>query len=244
MGNMKNDNGYTILEAVIALFIGSLMLLAIYTAVNTGQKSSRSIEKRVSAQQDARTALELMASEIQMASLNPDSVNNIWINVASCSGSASFQNYRGIQDAGANYIYMEMDLSDNHSISSNTTTDPNEIIKYYYDSSNQEILRSTNCSPYEDFLGSSGNADTKSVLVVNGAVNMPVFTYYDGSGTNITSTVTGSPSHPTAGLVAIRRVVITLVVDTSSPDASGSRKRMIYSTSVIPRNHAVPIAPF
>lgn len=55
---MKNQNGFTLVEVLIALLIGSVMMMGIYAAVNSAQSSSNRIERRVIAQQDARTALE------------------------------------------------------------------------------------------------------------------------------------------------------------------------------------------
>ena len=76
---MKNKNGYTLVEALIAVLMGSLVLMAIYSAINTVQTSSSKIESKVAAQQDSRGAMELMAMEIQMASYNPTSQSGIWV---------------------------------------------------------------------------------------------------------------------------------------------------------------------
>lgn len=241
--NIKKQNGFTLVEAIIALFIGSLMLMAIYKTVNLGQSSSSKVERRVSAQQDARGALELMATEIQMASYNPQVVKNIWVDPTSCTNASSNMTYKGIQAATTNSMTIEMDVNGTGVI--NTTNNPNEIIAYAYDSTNQYITRSTNCGSAQPFLGATNaNADTKTALVVNntaGAGNtaIPVFSYYDGAGNILVPDNTGSIG---ANIPNIRRVTITLVVDTSFGDiGTGTRRRIIYSTSVIPRNHAVPV---
>jgi prepilin-type N-terminal cleavage/methylation domain-containing protein len=244
---MKKENGFTLVEAIVALFIGSLMLMAIYSAVNTGQSSSAKIERRVSAQQDARGALDLMAMEIQMASYNPTLNNNIWVSPADCVSASSNMTYRGIQAADPNSITIEMDMNGTGVI--NTTSNPNEIITYVYNSANNYITRNTNCGTInQPFLGAlNANADTKTVLVVNntagpGNTAIPVFRYYNGSGTDISSTVVSSPADNTLGIPAIRRIEITLVVDTATSDIdTGTKRRIIYSTSVIPRNHPNPI---
>ena len=237
---MKKENGFTVVEAIVALLIGSLMLMAIYTAINTGQRSASRIERRVSAQQDARGALELMAMEIQMASYNPNlTPPTIWRSPADCSSASANITYRGIQEATANLITIEMDLNGNAVINSDSSTNPNETIKYVYDSTNQYITRETNCGGAQPFLGST-TADAKTVLVVNntagpGNTAIPVFRYYDGSGNQITAPVTTS-------IPDIRQVEITLVLDTSSSDiGTGTKRRIIYSTSVIPRNHPIAI---
>jgi prepilin-type N-terminal cleavage/methylation domain-containing protein len=240
---MKKENGFTLVEMIVVLFIGSLMFAVIYSIVNSAQRSSSGIERRVIAQQDARSALELMAMEIRMASYNPNLVGNIWVSPATCTGfGTGTQNYRGIQEATANLITIEMDINDNGTIN---TSDPNETIKYVYNSTNRYITRSTNCSVDQPFLGAlNANADTKTVLVVNNEAGIPVFRYYNGSGADISATVVTSPTSLTLGIPAIRRVEITLVVDTSYSDfGTGVRRRIIYSTSVIPRNH-IPVSTY
>ena len=239
VSRMKKENGFTLVEAIVALFIGSLMLVAIYAAVDSAQRSSSGVEKRVGAQQDARGALDLMAMEIQMASYNSGMDDHIWRSPADCISASANKTYKGIQEATANSITIEMDINDNGAID-NTTNNPNETIKYVYDSTNQYITRSTNCGGAQAFLGST-TTDTKTVSVVNntagtGSTAIPVFRYYDGAGALIAAPVT-------TNIPDIRRIEITLVVDTSSSDqGTSTKRRIIYSTSVIPRNH-IPVSP-
>jgi prepilin-type N-terminal cleavage/methylation domain-containing protein len=234
---MKNNNGFTLVEVLVALAIGTLMLMAIYSVVNSAQRSSAGIERKVIAQQDARSALELMAMEIRMASYNPSLTPNVWLSTANCFSTATNQNYRGIQEATANALTIEMDIDNSASVGDHE----NEIIRYNYDLGNQYITRSTNCGAAQPFLGAlAANEATKTVLVVNDIDNdgvytagadIPVFRYYNGSGTEI-------PAPVTTSIPDIRRVEVTLVLDTVYVDPNtGVRKRIIYSTSVIPRNH-------
>ncbi len=234
---MKKENGFTLIETVIALFIGIMMLTAIYTVVNSAQRSSSGIEKRIIAQQDARASLELMAMEIRMASYNPNLTKDIWVNPADCFSVTGNQEYKGIREATANSITIEMDIGGGAADGDGAIGDDNEIIKYNYDTTNQYITRNTNCGGDQPFLGAlNANAGTKTVLLVNntagtGGTAIPVFRYYDGAGNQIAAPVTTS-------ITDIRRVEITLVADTSSVDqGTGVRRRIIYSTSVIPRNH-------
>jgi prepilin-type N-terminal cleavage/methylation domain-containing protein len=238
---MKKDNGFTLVELIVALFIGSLVLVAIYSFVNMAQHSSSGIERRVSAQQDARGALELMSMEIRMASYNPLSLQGPWS--ANCSGTLLGQICRGFQEATANAITVEMDINGN-GVVDGTNANPNEIIRYVYDPTNKYITRSTNCTGgNQPFLGATNaNASTKTVSVENNAAGIPVFRYYNGSGADISATVATGSTDPILGIPAIRRVDITLVVDTSSNDiGSNTPRRIIYSTSVIPRNHFAKI---
>jgi prepilin-type N-terminal cleavage/methylation domain-containing protein len=231
-----NNNGFTLVEILVALFIGTLMLMAIYAVVDSAQKSSTGIERKVIAQQDARSALELMAMEIRMASYNPNLTSNIWVSTANCFSAAANQNYRGIQEATANSMTIEMDIDDSAAIRDHT----NEVINYNYDTANQYITRKTNCTGGDQpFLGdTNANEAQKTVLVVNNSVGIPVFRYYNGSGSEITVSGTDLGGR----IPDIRRVEITLVLDTAYSDpTTGGRKRIIYSTSVIPRNH-IPVS--
>ena len=75
----------------------------------------------------------------------------------------------------------------------------------------------------------------KTVRVVNHDVAIPFFRYFDSAGTDITSSLPGA-------IGQIRRIEITLVVDSENVDPSlggSQRRRMIYSTSVVPRNHGI-----
>lgn len=231
---MKNEKGFTLVEILVAMGLSTLMLMAIYLAVNSAQRSSTGIESKVVAQQDARGALDLMAMEIRMASFNPNLTPNIWINPATCGGAAASQAYRGIPAATASSISIEMDLNENSSIG-----DANEIISYNYDAGNSYITRETNCGGAQPFLGdTTANQNLKTVLVVNGAAGVPLLRYYDGAYT-AGGVGTEIPVGSLPGRIPdIRRIEITLVVDTVNNDPNtGAPRRIVYSTSVIPRNH-------
>ena len=233
---MSDKRGFTLVEILVALGIGAIMLAAIYSMVNLSQNTSSGIERRVAAQQDEKTALELMAMEIGMASYNPLSIANtlLWINPATCNGvSPNPPTYKGIQVATANSITIEMDINDNGSIG-----DANEIISYNYDAGNLYITRETNCGGSQSFLGdTAASGKTRTVRVINGDASIynpviPVFRYFDGDGIEI------FPTAAPASIPNIRRIEITLAVETENPDLNnGQRKRMVYSTSVIVRNH-------
>ncbi len=231
---MRPFRGYTLVELMISIAVGMVVILVIYAAVNMGQRSTVNVERKVASHQDARAALELMSLEIQMASYNPQDTPNIWRDPAVCNVPSGNQNYRGIQVATPSAMTVEMDANGNGVIGSGAPN-PNEIIKYIYDSANQYITRETGClGGSQSLLGdlpSSGNP--RSVRVINTAA-VPVFRYYDAQGNEI----------PSAGLPAairnIARIDITLWVETEEVDPNtGQRRRTVYSTSVIPRNHVI-----
>lgn len=253
---MKTKQGFSLVELLVAMAIGMMMMTAIYGAVNIGQRSSTGIEKKVIAQQDARSVLGLMAMEIRMASYNPSLATGIWVNPANCAnspvGSGQYPNYQntyqGIIDATPNSLIIEMDTNGSSIIGDSE----NEIISYAYDQANQYIWRETRrqgtcVQNRQPLLGATtAGGQPKTVLVTNdinndgaytAGVDIPVFRYYDGTGTEIQA------ANLSTQIDRIRRIEITLVVDTADvdpnmvSDTNQGRRRLIYSTSVIPRNH-------
>ena len=235
---MRNAKGFTLVEMMVAIAVAIGLLASVYLAINSTQRHSSSIERKVTAQQDVKPALDIMALEIGMASYNPTFATNFWVIPTGtfCGSVTTSQTYRGIQEATANSIAVEMDISGSSGDGNGALSESNEIIRYDYDTANQRITRATGCGSGQPFLGDTV-AGQKTVRVINGGSNglgIPVFRYYDGAGTEIAST-----SLP-AAIPNIRRIEIVLAVETENNDVNtGQPRRLIYSTSVIPRNHAI-----
>jgi type II secretory pathway pseudopilin PulG len=238
---MKKINGFTLVELLVAMGVTMVLMGAVYMAVNAAQRHSSGIERKVAAQQDVKPALDLMAMEIGMASYNPKAEPRLWVTPttgSSCLNTSSNQRYRGIQEATANSIVVEMDIGPDGE-SDGMLGDDNEVIRYNYDTVNQYITRATDCAVVQQpFLGAlPGN--TRAIRVINntagtGNTAIPVFRYYDGTGTEIAATALP------AGIPDIRRIDITLAVETEGVDPNTNQpRRLIYSTSVIPRNHGI-----
>ncbi|HPL63327.1 MAG TPA: prepilin-type N-terminal cleavage/methylation domain-containing protein [Syntrophales bacterium] len=227
-GKMGNEKGFTLSEILVASAIGMMLLGAIYAAVVTGQHSSVAIERKVATHQDARAALELMAAEIQMASYNPAFASSVWRTFNDCGSTSLAQTRKGLQEATSTSITTEMDLNESSAVGDAS----HEIIRYAYIAGEERITRETNCGGAQPFLGEDPLVGTpRTTRVVNGNAGIDIFRYYDGAGNLLAS----PPNAPN-----VRRVEITLVVETDLLDPNTQqRRRMIYSTSVIPRNHAI-----
>ena len=231
---MRKSRGFTLVEIIVAMALGLVMLTAIYTAINSASRSSSGIERKVIAQQDARSALELMAMEMRMASYDINSPSLIWVDPVNCTNTSANPTYRGIQAATANSITIEMDIDNSGAVGDAA----NEIIRYSYEMASQHITRETrrdsggcNTSGAQPFLGDTV-AGRKTVNVVNAGSNVPVFRYFNTAGAEI------DPGANAALIPAIRTIEITLLVETEDVDpASGQKRRLVYSTRVSPRNH-------
>ncbi|HTZ40335.1 MAG TPA: prepilin-type N-terminal cleavage/methylation domain-containing protein [Syntrophales bacterium] len=236
-GKRIHQRGFTLVETIMAIMIALMVVGAIWTAVVAGQRSSSGVEKKVSTTQDARSATDLMAMEIRMASHNRALAQATpWVDPDTCG--AGIAAYRGIQRASSTGMTVEMDLS------TDTLTVPvigdadNEIIAYAYDAENRRVTRSmTRCNAgvptvlTQTLLGPV-NATVKTVNVINGAV--PMFRYFNAAGTELVL-----DGHPEV-IPQIRRIQIALVVESEESDpTTGQPRKLSYSTSVIPRNHGV-----
>ena len=170
MENLRRVGGFTFVEVIIALFIGGLLMSAVYLTMISGQKSSAGVERKVAAQQDVRAALDIMAMEIGMASYNTNfAPGQIWRNPPTvsvpCTGTSLNQAWKGIQEATPTSITVEMDIGESGGIGDNA----NEIIRYVYDAANLYISRSTDCGTAQPFLGadSGAAAGTRTVRLIN-----------------------------------------------------------------------------
>jgi len=238
---MNNSRGFTLIEILVAMAISLIMLFAIGAAIESASRSAGGIERKVTAQQDVRAALELMAMEIRMASYNPilPSNNALWLNPAACAGAGS-PLWKGVQVATANSISVEMDISDGAGgDGQGALTENNEIISYNYVSAGADrvITRNTNCGGAQPFLGDfAASGNPRTVRVINSDLGIPVFRYFDGQE-NPWAIDTAAGVN-TAQIPNIRMIEITLAVETDeiNPDTK-QRRRMIYSTREILRNH-------
>jgi hypothetical protein len=252
MDPLGKGKGYTLVETLIALFVGLLILGAVYTSMTSGLKSSMAIERKVAAQQDSRAVMEVMGLEIEMASYNPNYATGIWrfgpngpslVPAKNCGDLVQITDanwgYKGIQEATANSLTVEMDIGESGNIGDSN----NEIIRYLYDAGNQYITRQADCAgaamPFlGDLTGNPRSVRVMNDLNGNGAfddgVDIPLFRYFDSLANQIPY------ANLPASIPLIRRIEITLAVETNEVDPNTmQRRRMIYSTSTIPRNHAL-----
>ena len=240
MSQMRDhDRGFTLVEVLMALAVGLILMGAIYAVVQSGQRGSVSIERKVVAQQDARAALQTMALEIGMASYNANFEPHIWLNTTCGHNPAPNLSYKGIQAASANSLTIEMDINESSVVGDSA----NEVITYTYEALSQYISRNNNCQGAESFLGDDPASglprvvrvinDTNGNGVYDDGADIPVFRYFDGAGNQIPF------ANLPANIMNIRRIDITLQVETDEISSdTGQRRKMLYSSSVIPKNHA------
>jgi len=222
--NMRNK-GFTLVEVLIAMAVGAIIMAAIYGLMTTAQKTSTSLDRKVIAQQDTRAVLDLMAMEIRMASFNPAYKNSTWLNASplACMPAVSADN-KGIKIATANQLAVAMDLNGSETIGDVS----NEYIVYSYDGEST-LTRSVSCAS-SDILG--GSAPYSRIRNADPEPDVPLFQYFDKDDNPIVD--------PSVHIPDIRRIVITIASETSEKNLNTKQSnKLVYSTSVIVRNHAI-----
>ena len=251
---MNDARGFTLVEIMIAIAVSLIMISAIGIAIESASRSSGGMERKVTAQQDVRGALEIMALEVKMASYNPSLSTTVWRSDGNPGGGAAFcttqsanQAYKGVQEAQPNSISVEMDVVGGLDANGNpdgngALTENNEIIRYNFVQTGNDryITRETNCGGAQPFLGdiiASGRPRTVRVINADGDVNVPIFRYFDGQGVELLFAA-GAGTVCMPGCSAnIRMIEITLAIETDEIDPStGLTRRMIYKTRETLRN--------
>jgi prepilin-type N-terminal cleavage/methylation domain-containing protein len=241
---MKNK-GFSLVEVLIAMAIGAIIMAAVYGVMTVSQRSSTSIDRKTLTQQDTRSIMNLMATEIRMASYNPLMRQSTWTLASAPDISSCYtgeQSFKGVRIAKDNQIAIAMDITpvpnpvtgeiDGYGDGwiGNTSE---EYITYTYNPANKSLTRRTSCGFHTALLG--GTALHTNVINADAGVQM--FRYFGPTDNEITASVDANPS-AVSGIPAIRRVLITLVVETADPDLqTGQTRKMVYSTNVILRNH-------
>ena len=242
-------NGFTLIELLIAIVVGLVIMAAVYGVMTMAQRTSAGTGRKVLTQQDTRSVLDFMASEIRMASYNPSMSTTTWTNattianVNACANVTAVigtvtptQGNRGILFANANNLFIAMDINRPSDPPNGIISDygkigdySDELIFYSYNVGTRAITRSISCGQNETILGGT----VSGTRVYNDDMNpkVPLFQYFDWDGTPLTLPI---------NIPAIRRIRINIAAETENPEpSSNQRKRMIYSTDIIVRNHAV-----
>jgi type IV pilus assembly protein PilW len=223
-------NGFTLVEVLIAVVVGLIIMAAVYGTMTLAQRTSANLGRKIVTQQDTRAVLDFMAMEIRMASYNPNNRAATW----STSSLACLvlpnppDANKGIRIATANTLAVAMDLGPlgPPRVYGTIGDADNEYIVYSYDGANT-VTRNVSCGGNQAILG--GAAPDSNVR--NAIAGIPLFQYFDRNDQPLAAPV---------NIPAIRRILITIVAETAERDLNTNLpRRMIYSTSVIVRNHAL-----
>ena len=80
--SILSPKGFTMIEMAIALCLGSIVMVTMFTAFRSQERSYQSQEDVVDLQQSVRAGLSLIADDLRMAGYDPDGEYDLGFNVA------------------------------------------------------------------------------------------------------------------------------------------------------------------
>lgn len=195
MKESKKEKGFSLIELMIAMTV-TLAVLGITMSLFSGALGTRSREsRRADALTSARAAINVISREIAN------------------SGYGLSSNGIVIADSNDKRIRVRANLVNTDS----TTNGIGEDVTYYYDSTNQSIVR------YDP------NDTPKTSVVVN-RISELKFSYFDYSGSNSTPTESGTPTNATG------RVRITVTVRLEDVQGQPKNQSVAFTSDVTIRN--------
>jgi len=128
------NKGFSLLELMIAMAVGSVFLAVIYSAYAAQQKSYTSQNQAVEMQQNIRAAMSLMKREIRMAGYDPSVSDGIDNDGDTNIDENDETSGAGITSAAGNFIQFSFDNNGN-----GVTTDGNESLTYGFTSGDIDL---------------------------------------------------------------------------------------------------------
>jgi type IV pilus assembly protein PilW len=148
----RREGGFTLINLLVSMGISGIALSAVTTTFVSQSQSYDAQEQIVEMQQNARAAMDIMTREIRMAGYSPTGASLVGVHYHS------------------DKIHIRADITGDGDIN-----DPNEDIKYSYDSANLRIERDAEAGiqPFADniqaftmaYFDNNGNATTNSAVI-------------------------------------------------------------------------------
>ena len=169
----KNESGFTIVELMISLFIGMVVIVAVYSAYIIQQRSYVTQDQVVEMQQNIRAGLDIMTREIRMAGYDPQE-----------SGTA------GIEEAYADAIYFTADYNEDGNVSLGGDDTGEHIAFDLYTNSGVSVLgitRSSSSITMTESPAGSGHFEAAGHQAIAENIERIEFFYTLNDGTQTTS---------------------------------------------------------
>lgn len=207
LGTHSISRGFTLVEAVIAVGIISMITLGIFTFQRTVITNAKVLQSSMSAQQQVRKTMQTFSAELRSAT-------------QSANGSYP------IESAGTSSLVFYANIDKDPSI---------ERVRYFYGTSTSGGTYNTLLKGVTKPVGSvySTSSEKISYLVydLKNSSTSPIFTYYDSTYNGTASST--APLPIPVSIPSIRLVMMSLGVD---PNAARSPIYNTYKTQVSLRN--------
>ena len=211
----SNEEGFTVIEFFVAIFLSLIVMGVIYSIFRLQTRTLKSQEKRMEAQQYARSVLNLMVREIRNVGHFP---------LGECTTVPA--NINGIIEADKDLFHFVTDAN-----ADSDCGDADEDIIYRFDSAG--------CPAG---FGNITRQDGASAAQALTDCNVPVaagdllFAYYKKDDTNAYT-----PPVAAGELGNIQRLLITATVESKDPDSDfGGASTAVMKSNVDLRNRGLP----
>lgn len=194
-GILRAARGATLIENLVALLLGSIMMISLYAYFRSEIYHLLIVETKTAVLEDARGALDMMLRDLRNAGSWGSGTVPAETGGADDPANDADTICNRIYAAGPGLIHVQMDLNANGTC---VDDEPRENIRY-------ELGGPTAPCPGKYVLRRNGDCLVANVVPVSGKI----FTFYDGHGADL---------GPTPELAAIKRIRIDFSVQARHPD--------------------------
>ena len=153
------ENGFTVVEMLVAMAIAIVVLTSLSSAFVTQRKTLNSQEQITDMVQTSRNIMDMISREVMLAGYNPTSATMVGISY------------------GSSQLEIKADLSGD-----GDTDDTNENLIFAYDGTNHRVIRT------EVRIASGGTGSgTSTILPLGENIEAFTFQYYDADGNTTTT---------------------------------------------------------
>ncbi len=212
---LQGRHGTTLIEQLVALLLGSVMIIALYGFYRAQLFQTLAQETKTAALQDSRGALDMMVRDLKNAGSWGNGSAPLETGTADDPDHDTDGVCNRVYAATASMIHVQMDLNGNGNCAD---TEPRENIRY-------ELTGPTSTCSGIKIIRRNGDCLVANITTPTAG---KLFSYFDSSGADLGE----APS-----LAAIKRVRIAFTVQIKNPDPNaGGSITSDLSTSVELRN--------
>jgi len=158
---LDKDQGFTLVEVLIASAIFAMVLVGVYVIYDANQATYIRGEGRADLQQNARVALDQMTRELLMAGYDPNKVL--------AQPGTGINNF-AIQSIGASTVRFLADVDGDGNA---------EVVEFAYDGTNKRITRQVWTTVWNTNKWDLGSTAGAQAITENNTMNSLAFTYRD-----------------------------------------------------------------
>lgn len=217
MRYLKNQNGMSLVEVLVAIAVGSVVMLMMYKVFNVQSQLYRGEQKVTRMYANTRLAMQRLTRLIRSAGFNPAEV---------ADGSATNGPVFGLQGSGSWEITSDTEITFTADADEDETVDNNRQERIYlkWDSTSQEI--------WQGVIDATDGSRTGWITLFSNVTNFGITYTYDNGDVSSGTTDLPVPSsvNPDHTFSKVRAVVLTI---TSKLDGTHDLMKTVALTETV-----------